>query len=501
MSQEQLTNQRIAEAYGEKREQEINPELVGVAKNVVDCYDFNPEKESFLVITDTKVMELNADFIAAIEEELKQRTGQSKRAAGNYEIVVIPASPYSATPLEKYVGDKMKNQPILLVTSMSRSHSRETGAAYRGDIAPKKQFDQIIKSKKLQQTIQKGWSVISPDRLEELNKQTAISQEQISEDNYYAELVELAKGNRSRIISITKGHNPYEILTKGAVEESVEALRERGDEVNTLMQDVAEVHITTDIGTDLVLRPRPDKTEIEDGRMNKPGQVSNYPIGEWSCSPYLEGANGTLVVDIAAGGNHNKDQFDEYGPIKLEIKDGVVISMGDKQNNWDLNKLKDFLSQNTDYNLLENEDKNDPTLSQRKKAERNRIQKLLDQFFGERNIKNPLVCSMLKYWVAGDNRQHHCFRLAEFAVGTNAMACKEKTPENIGSSEGEKILGTVHIAVGSNGTFGVDPIKDHENFNNVDIHCDMIISKPTVECTKKDNSKFNLIENGEPAGY
>jgi len=490
MQKEKLNTEQIAKMYAEKIEQEIPPELMKVAKNVIDCYDFNPEKESFLVITDTKVLEENSNFIKAIENNLEQRTDKKPETNGNYEIIVIPTSPYSATPLGEYVGKKMKNRPVLIATSMSRSHSMETGDAYKGEISMKEKYDEIINSSKFQKMIEKGWSTISPKQLTQLED---------GENNYYNRLKKRAQETRSRIISITKGHNPFEILTKGAVEESVETLREKATKVKELMREVEQIHIITELGTNLTLKPRIDKTEIEDGKLDKPGSLSNYPIGEWSCSPYLKGANGKLVVDIAAGGNHNKDQFEKYGPVSLDIKEGVVTSMGDENNTWDLNELKNLLSESTNYDLLEKKDPNDSNLIKKQKNERIKIQKLVDKFFDDKKIDNPLVKSMLKYWIMGDNHNHHCFRLAEFAVGTNTKACKGKTSKNIGSSEGEKIYGTTHIAIGSNGSFGVD--KNDPNFNASAIHCDMVISKPTIECTKNSGDKFKLIDNGKPINY
>src|SRR3989338_2827234 len=136
-----------------------------------------------------------------------------------------------------------------------------------------------------------------------------------------------AKARRIRLISITKGHNPYEILTKGAVEESVEVLRQRAEILRELMKDVSRVHITSRLGTDLWLNPRTDKTEVEDGLVDEPGKLSNFPIGEWSSSPFVEGANGTMVVDGPIGGNHNLDMVEQYGPITIEIKDGCIVTI------------------------------------------------------------------------------------------------------------------------------------------------------------------------------
>jgi|GEM_PF-3008023 len=470
---EQIPNEQLAEVFGERKEAELDPKLEEVARNVIDCYDFDPEQESFLVVTDTKVMAENPDFLIAVERELEARTSLSPRAKGNYEVLVVPASPYSATPFEEYVGDKMKNRPVLIATSMSRSHSRETAAASQGRIAPKENFDAILES-----------------------PEAPANMANLAEDpDYYTKLQALAQKTRSRIISMTKGHNPYEILTSGAVEESVESLRERADNVSELMQTVKEVRVTTDKGTDITIKVRVDKSDVEDGRLTEPGKISNYPIGEWSCSIQLEGTNGTLVADIAAGGNHNKDQFDEHGPIALKVESGVVTAI----SGVDLNPLKKLLSEETDYKLLASKDSHDRGLSKKQTAERQRIQKLVDHYFDEHGLDNPLLRSMLKYWIAGDNPEHHCFRLAEFAVGTNTKACQGKSAEDIGSSEGEKIYGTTHIAVGSNGTFGVKP--DDPNFNDCAIHCDMVISEPTIECARRDDSKFKLIEHGQPIDY
>ncbi len=57
--------------------------------------------------------------------------------------------------------------------------------------------------------------------------------------------------------------------------------------------------------------------------------------------------------------------------------------------------------------------------------------------------------------------------IAEFGVGTNPKASR---PDNI--LEAEKILGTIHIAIGDNHTFG--------GLNRVGFHTDYVVFKPTV---------------------
>jgi len=415
-----------------------------VATNLLDCFNFNPGKESFLVITDDKVIAENGVLVEALRSQLEQITSKDPRTKGNFEIIVVPASPKSATPFGKEIGEKIKSRPVLIITSMSRSHSSETGAAIRGEISSREEYAKILRSPDLRRLAESGFSGFSLKFFEEMAEHDGSLPQ-----GFYEKLKRHAAKNKIRLISITKGHNPYEILTKGAVEESTDILRERGDKVDKLLKDVQKVRIASPAGTDLVMEIRPDKTEIEDARVDKPGKLANYPLGEWSCSPFLEHASGILVADGPIGGNHNLDMVKKFGPLKYRIENGVIVEINDLP---------------------------------------------IDQDTG-----NELAESVKNYLRTGGP---HGFRLAEFGVGTNGKACEGKPDEWVGSSEGEKKYGTIHIAFGSNGTFGVE--KTDPNFNDCSIHCDNVIgwqSEVTVECTKKDGITFNFIEAGRPRGY
>src|SRR3989338_5538557 len=124
----------------EKENIEKRERLRVIAKNIIDCFDFVPDKESLLFITDGKVTEQNPFFVEAINNELEDRTNQNQRTRGNYERIVVKAAPNSAAPFGEDIGKKMKDRPVLIVTSMSRSHSKETGAAVRADIRDKSVF-------------------------------------------------------------------------------------------------------------------------------------------------------------------------------------------------------------------------------------------------------------------------------------------------------------------------------------------------------------------------
>ncbi len=74
--------------------------------------------------------------------------------------------------------------------------------------------------------------------------------------------------------------------------------------------------------------------------------------------------------------------------------------------------------------------------------------------------------------------------VAEFGIGTNRMA---KRPDNI--LESEKILGTIHIALGDNSTFG--------GSTKTPFHQDFVFFKPDVKLILKDGKKTPLMKNGK----
>jgi aminopeptidase len=74
--------------------------------------------------------------------------------------------------------------------------------------------------------------------------------------------------------------------------------------------------------------------------------------------------------------------------------------------------------------------------------------------------------------------------IAELGIGTNEKA---RRPDNI--LESEKILGTIHVALGDNSSFGG---KVQASF-----HQDFVFFKPTVVLIDKDGAKKTLMKNGK----
>lgn len=81
------------------------------------------------------------------------------------------------------------------------------------------------------------------------------------------------------------------------------------------------------------------------------------------------------------------------------------------------------------------------------------------------------------------NEREENRNIAELGIGTNDMA---KRPDNI--LESEKILGTIHIALGDNSSFG-GKVK-------TPFHQDFVFFKPTVMLKTKDNHWIYLLKDG-----
>jgi leucyl aminopeptidase (aminopeptidase T) len=73
--------------------------------------------------------------------------------------------------------------------------------------------------------------------------------------------------------------------------------------------------------------------------------------------------------------------------------------------------------------------------------------------------------------------------IAELGIGTNDRASR---PDNI--LEAEKILGTTHIALGDNTTFG--------GTNSANFHEDYVFFSPTLILEYEDKTSETLIDNG-----
>jgi len=77
----------------------------------------------------------------------------------------------------------------------------------------------------------------------------------------------------------------------------------------------------------------------------------------------------------------------------------------------------------------------------------------------------------------------NCRNLAELGIGTNDKASR---PDNV--LEAEKILGTIHLALGDNTGFG--------GMVAAPFHEDYVFYQPTVTLVMPDGSQEIIIDNG-----
>lgn len=169
-------------------------------------------------------------------------------------------------------------------------------------------------------------------------------------------------------------------------------MRKKGEAIKKKWDKAKEIRVKTNVGTDLVFDVTGMAAIANIGEYFEKGQGGNMPAGEVYIPPRGScGVNGTLVIDGSLKLDHGAMLLDE--PVTLVIKDGRVISLSGK------------------------------------------YAALLEETFRkyEDRAKYPERVRMV----------------AELAVGLNPGAVL------IGSTiMDEKVLGTAHVAIGSNYWFG-----------------------------------------------
>lgn len=185
------------------------------------------------------------------------------------------------------------------------------------------------------------------------------------------------------------------------------------EKITEILSNGSEVHLTTNLGTDLKIPISGINAISSTGLVKEAGKFGNLPSGESYLMPVEGKANGIYFIDGSlAGAGLIQDK-----PIKITIKNGVAVSIeGGKE---------------------------------------------AQQF-------DQMVNSV------GEKARN----LAELGVGTNYMAQIKGTV-----LEDEKVLGTIHLALGNNVSMG--------GTVNIGFHVDGIIKNPTL---KVDD--FLLLENG-----
>ncbi len=199
-------------------------------------------------------------------------------------------------------------------------------------------------------------------------------------------------------------------------------LRKRCARIANKLQNAEEVHVKTALGTDLIIGVKGRKPRVDDGDFSAPGKGGNLPAGEVFISPQLGASHGTIVFD----GSITLDQTIVIRtPVKVEIEKGFAIKI---EGGKEAKRLANYLDD----------------------AEKRPFEMMKKGELDEQKAKEY-----------SRNARH----IGELGIGTNPNA---KIIGNV--LEDEKVLGTVHFAIGSN--------YDHDALAL--IHSDGIVKKPTI---------------------
>ncbi|NIU39433.1 aminopeptidase, partial [Candidatus Bathyarchaeota archaeon] len=193
-------------------------------------------------------------------------------------------------------------------------------------------------------------------------------------------------------------------------------------EVARAMNSAASVDVKTTLGTDITFGVQGRRARTDDGDFKAPGKGGNLPCGEVFLSPALATASGTIVFD---GSLTLEKTLTISEPVKVTIAKGFITEI---EGGKEAQKLKAHVekAETKPFEM----------------AKRGELAKKEAEDYAK-NARN----------------------IGEFGIGLNPKA---KIVGNV--LEDEKVLGTVHFAVGSN--YDQDALAL--------IHSDGIVKDPTV---------------------
>ncbi len=178
------------------------------------------------------------------------------------------------------------------------------------------------------------------------------------------------------------------------------------EQVASVLSGGKRAHLTTELGTDLIMDIEGRQGEPDTGLYTEPGAFGNLPAGEAYIAPVEGTSSGVVIIDGAIAGIGLLDE-----PVRLVVEKGYAVR--------------------------------------------------IEGGAGARQLEEMLAPFALE----GRN-------IAELGIGTNDRARLTGI-----ILEDEKVLGTAHLALGNNASFGGKV--------TVGIHLDGILTKPTLEVDGK----------------
>ena len=111
-------------------------------------------------------------------------------------------------------------------------------------------------------------------------------------------------------------------------------MQKRADKLCKVLSSGKNVHITTELGTDLSFSIEGREGEPDTGIYRAAGEFGNLPAGEVYIAPLEETANGVLYVDGAMLGICNS-------PIKIVFKNGYAVEITGNAQAEELSRMAD----------------------------------------------------------------------------------------------------------------------------------------------------------------
>jgi len=214
------------------------------------------------------------------------------------------------------------------------------------------------------------------------------------------------------------------------------SLQKTSAKVAERMKNAAEITVKTALGTNITFGIKGRKPMTDDGDFKTPGKGGNLPCGEVFISPALGTANGTIVFD---GSITLEKTLIIKEPVKVTVKEGFVT---DIEGGKEAKKLEAYI----------------------RKAEKKPFKMAK---------KGELAKEKAKEYAKNARN------IGEFGIGLNPKA---RIVGNV--LEDEKVLGTVHFAIGSN--YDQDALAL--------IHSDGIVKNPTVTVDGKPLMKQGKLQ-------
>jgi aminopeptidase len=201
-------------------------------------------------------------------------------------------------------------------------------------------------------------------------------------------------------------------------------LRKTSAKLKKAFDKAHTAHVTSDLGTDLLIGLKGREAFTDDGNFSKPGTGGNLPAGEMYISPALGSSEGTLVYDGCISSDRGVILIKE--PIRIDVRHNLVTEI---RGGAEARQLKATLE---------------------------RARKSTQKFAADGKVAKQDLPGYLR----------NIRNLGELGIGLNEKA------RIVGNMlEDEKVFRTCHIAIGSN----------YDEDAKALIHLDGLIRNPTIE--------------------